>query len=63
MEPLASYMLNDFRRGDGRWLSVNELPEAFRTAMEAARKDAREAFKSMPVTGVGTGTGSNIPPN
>ncbi len=63
MEPLASYMLNDFRRGDGRWLGVNELPEAFRTAMETARKDAREAFKSMPVTGVGTGTGSNIPPN
>ncbi len=62
LEPVASYMLNDYRRGDGKWLSTNEFPSSFKDGVEQARTQAREAFKGMPTTGTGTGTGSNIPP-
>lgn len=58
---IATYLLNDLRAADNRWGALNELPQAFRDAVERSRKDARDAFKNVGNSGAGGG-GSNIPP-
>lgn len=59
----GSYMLNDFRTGDGKLYGLGELPPAFRAQMDKARQESREAFKNIPQQSIGSGSGSNIPPN
>lgn len=63
LEAVASFMLNDHSRSQARWVPLAELPQAFREAVDKAKREARESFRNMSGQGVGGGGGSNIPPS